>query len=309
MVSLCCSFALSITLSLTSLICTVVRYKSSCEACVHSFHFASYIMSSASSALSCVNNLSQGIIYQGFSIECGVDYFQNDLFNVPSVSFEDCISSCRSTTSCVDVSFVPDQQTCYLKSASSNERDDSGVWTAKLVSTVNCPAGDGLVYDGFTISCGVDYYGSDLQNIQTDTFADCIDSCSSTDGCVDVSYLGTTCYMKDALTQSTSNDNVWTATKQGVTSEATTATPSDTGLTCAAGDTTKTYTTAKGTYDVHCNVSLGHSRISLNPNSSRWITMVATSTTSRHLPSSSALPLVKQLMDASTSRISGIRVI
>lgn len=208
------------------------------------------------SALSCVDNFSQGTVYQGFAIDCGVDYFGDDLSNVPSVSLSDCIDICSATAGCVDVSYVPDQQTCYLKSATSNKHNDSGVWTAKKDTTVTCAdnASQGQIYDGFVISCGVDYYGGDISNLQTDTFTACIDACSNTAGCVDVSFLGTTCYLKNRLTQSSDNVNVWTATKQGAASGSPSVTSVNSGLTCAPGDITKSYTTSKDTYDIHCNM-------------------------------------------------------
>jgi hypothetical protein len=66
--------------------------------------------------------------------------------------------------------------------------------------------------DEFTIMCGVDYVGGDLSTTTTDTFAQCIEACSTTSGCIDVSYAAPSCYMKSALNDPVDGRSwVWTA--------------------------------------------------------------------------------------------------
>ncbi len=66
--------------------------------------------------------------------------------------------------------------------------------------------------DEFTIMCGVDYAGGDLAATNTDTFAECIEACSTTTGCIDVSYAAPSCYMKKAVNDLIEDRAwVWTA--------------------------------------------------------------------------------------------------
>ena len=64
----------------------------------------------------------------------------------------------------------------------------------------------------FQVLCGVDYAGGDIAAKDTDTFEACILACEGTAGCIDVSYVGSTCYMKSQLGDAiTDRDWIWTA--------------------------------------------------------------------------------------------------
>ena len=64
----------------------------------------------------------------------------------------------------------------------------------------------------FQILCGYDYAGGDLAATNTDTFEACINACDTTAGCIDVSYVGQSCYMKNQLRDAiTDRDWIWTA--------------------------------------------------------------------------------------------------
>ena len=63
----------------------------------------------------------------------------------------------------------------------------------------------------YKILCGIDYSGSDLSATQAPTFAGCIDACDSTPGCIDVSYAGEACYLKNRIETPFERDWVWTA--------------------------------------------------------------------------------------------------
>ncbi|KAI9696151.1 MAG: hypothetical protein M1820_008292 [Bogoriella megaspora] len=76
----------------------------------------------------------------------------------------------------------------------------AAVGTAK----VSCPSSNTTIYTAsngaqFLIECEVDHVGGDLQMKYTDNFKDCVDLCSTTSGCVDVSYSGAACYLKKDL--------------------------------------------------------------------------------------------------------------
>lgn len=64
-------------------------------------------------------------------------------------------------------------------------------------------ASEGTTFQGFEISCRVDYYGGDLSNSWLPSFAACIDDCDKTEGCVDVSFVGDDnggqCYRKSSI--------------------------------------------------------------------------------------------------------------
>lgn len=97
-------------------------------------------------------------------------------------------------------------------------------------------ASDQVIYTGasgatYQIMCGVDYAGSDLPATSATTFAGCIDACDSTVGCVDVSYVGESCYLKSQASTAVSRDWVWTA-KQITPAPSTPGTAPHTTLSC-----------------------------------------------------------------------------
>lgn len=70
------------------------------------------------------------------------------------------------------------------------------------------------------IECDVDYWGNDLAASQQPTFELCITACDANSACVDVSYVGESCYMKKALSAaSIPQGNCWTARKDIPTQE------------------------------------------------------------------------------------------
>ncbi|KAL2136946.1 hypothetical protein VTI74DRAFT_11128 [Chaetomium olivicolor] len=98
----------------------------------------------------------------------------------------------------------------------------------------------------FDIVCGTDYAGGDIAATNTATFAACIDACDANPKCIDVSYAGESCYMKDSLgTAYTDRAWVWTAKKKS---------PS-----CDGGASDKTTFTSTGgkTFQILCGVDYG----------------------------------------------------
>ncbi|EMD59497.1 hypothetical protein GGP41_004461 [Bipolaris sorokiniana] len=51
----------------------------------------------------------------------------------------------------------------------------------------------------FKVSCATDFYGGDMGRVYAATVAECMKICASADGCVALSYVGTDCYLKNAL--------------------------------------------------------------------------------------------------------------
>ncbi|KAK4174304.1 hypothetical protein QBC36DRAFT_243675 [Triangularia setosa] len=89
--------------------------------------------------------------------------------------------------------------------------------TAQAGADVSCHnnLSNGTIYKSatgveFLVLCGVDYGGGDMSAAQTDTFAGCMNLCAETAGCVDVSYVGVSCYLKRALGPFNPAGHVWT---------------------------------------------------------------------------------------------------
>jgi hypothetical protein len=95
----------------------------------------------------------------------------------------------------------------------------------------------------YDILCGKDYLNADLSSLQTETFADCLTACDKEAACVTVSYANGFCYLKNHVTTTVSNANVWAAKKQNAKES----------LTCINGkDDSNTYPASKGQYKITC---------------------------------------------------------
>jgi hypothetical protein len=95
----------------------------------------------------------------------------------------------------------------------------------------------------YDILCGKDYLNADLSSLQTETFADCLTACDQEAACATVAYANGFCYLKNQVTTTVSNANVWAAKKQNAKES----------LTCISGkDDSKMYQASKGQYNVIC---------------------------------------------------------
>ncbi|KAK4095759.1 hypothetical protein N658DRAFT_511792 [Parathielavia hyrcaniae] len=64
----------------------------------------------------------------------------------------------------------------------------------------------------YQITCGREYYGSDIGFFHVQTFAECIKACDTLPGCVDVSYANDGgCWAKSAVTTLVDAPHLWTA--------------------------------------------------------------------------------------------------
>ncbi|KAK4124723.1 hypothetical protein N657DRAFT_670636 [Parathielavia appendiculata] len=174
--------------------------------------------------VTCVDKASDQSTYAAtsgavFQILCGIDYAGSDMAAVQASTFAGCIDACDSTPGCIDVSYAGDQ--CYLKNKVTDALQRDWVWTAKQAASDNkltCvdKKSDKDTYTTstgavFEVQCGIDYVGGDVAATTTATFEDCIDACAATAGCLDVSYVGEACYMKNKLEAALERDWVWTA--------------------------------------------------------------------------------------------------
>jgi hypothetical protein len=121
-----------------------------------------------------------------FQITCGTDYWGGDLRSFQSDTFQGCLAACKTDAECVSVAYGG--TSCYLKNILTTGQPNGGVWSAKKTVTnksLTCDA-DGSKGD-FKIICGKDYAGNDLPSTSTKSFEACIETCATTDRCVDVS--------------------------------------------------------------------------------------------------------------------------
>jgi hypothetical protein len=95
----------------------------------------------------------------------------------------------------------------------------------------------------YDILCGKDYFSADLRSLQTETFADCLTACDQEAACVTVSYANGFCYLKNQVTTTVSNANVWAAKKQNAKETLTCIDKKDDG---------KVFQASKGQYKVTC---------------------------------------------------------
>ena len=178
--------------------------------------------------VTCVGKASDQATYTGasgatYKILCGIDYSGSDLSATQTPTFAGCIDACDSTPGCIDVSYAG--EACYLKHRIETGFEREWVWSAKQITPapgatpkVTCvdKQSDKATYTSstgavFQVLCGVDYGGGDVGATNSATFEGCIDACAATDGCIDVSYVGEACYLKNKAEEAQASDWVWTA--------------------------------------------------------------------------------------------------
>jgi hypothetical protein len=218
--------------------------------------------------LTCVDGAMDGKTFTAssgnqYAIICGREYPGGDLKGVEAATFEDCVEACDTTPDCIDVSYVA--PACYLKSSLTTLQDAGYVSTALFIGRpidtvpvvpLSCVDGkdNGTTYatpagNEYLVLCGVDYFGGDMGMVYTDTFEKCMDTCDSNDGCIDVAYSGTACYMKNEVTTHSPAAWAWNALYVGkvpVTSSTSyvTATSSTPPTATSSEEPTVTSTTA-----------------------------------------------------------------
>ncbi|KAK4103933.1 hypothetical protein N658DRAFT_521765 [Parathielavia hyrcaniae] len=204
--------------------------------------------------LDCTDNLSDGSVYDSaaasYDILCGVDYAGGDVAAQTGIaSFEECIELCDATSDCIDVSYAP-SGTCWMKSTLGTPAPNGGIWTARnRITQITCEdnKSNGTIYDAaegvsFQVLCGIDYAGGDLAATSETSFFSCMNRCGATEGCVDVSFVAPSCYMKSSITTAYVRGHVWTGKKvpKPVTSSTVSASATATDSSSATGTITET---------------------------------------------------------------------
>ncbi|KAK3314415.1 hypothetical protein B0H66DRAFT_595135 [Apodospora peruviana] len=218
--------------------------------------------SSDNQPLSCVDNHHNGTIYtvtpggvNEYDILCGIDYAGADIGAAHANSFEHCIEMCDETEGCIVVSYGGGLGGggCWMKNKLNTANPNGGIWTARSRNLPEPPVScednrsNGTMYTSatggeFLVLCGVDHGGGDMGVQDIKTFAGCMDKCDSTPGCVDVSYVGTACYLKSQLGPLNHAGHVWTGRRVSSSSSSTSSssTSSASSSTAAAAAPTST---------------------------------------------------------------------
>ncbi|KAF9698053.1 hypothetical protein EKO04_004265 [Ascochyta lentis] len=300
----------------------------------------------SSTGPSCVDKASDASTYRSssgknFKIVCGREYYGGDLTSASTASFKECIDTCSANSECVDVSYV--NGACYLKRSTSTLMEAGHVWTAELIDLASTASAASTTpsmtpttsaaaekkeltcidnkdnkqsYTAtnggtYVVECGVDYYGNDLPAVDSVSFAACMDTCDSTDGCVDVSYVWGRCYLKSAVTSSSPAGHVWTGRKTSAgpsDSEALSALNQDGGSFCTsyihykAPVTRKVTTTTPGASTV---LSIQTVRSTSTKLSTVYVTAVAVQTLPALQPRQ-AIPTPSIISGLPASRISSM---
>ncbi|KAI6795268.1 hypothetical protein KC361_g5121 [Hortaea werneckii] len=173
-----------------------------------------------------------------FIIDCDTDYPGGDMDSVKATSLEECIEACDDEVSCS--ALVLSGVGCYQKYQANTPTRARGMLAARLVdatapsssppatsapavttrpgTTPLCPANNGFVYttengQEFVIECFIDHPGGNLDMVEmtgagNTWFAQCIETCATYPGCLDVSLSGAACYLKSTLNPPTSADGI-----------------------------------------------------------------------------------------------------
>ncbi|KXT05837.1 hypothetical protein AC578_1103 [Pseudocercospora eumusae] len=110
---------------------------------------------------------------------------------------------CASTNTAQTQSKAVAESTSATSAAVTNAATSTSV-SAPSTTPVACPASNSTQYTAtngktFLIECGIDHYGGDIKDVWAANFTHCIESCSTTTGCVNVALAGTACYMKSSV--------------------------------------------------------------------------------------------------------------
>lgn len=143
--------------------------------------------------------------------------------NIPYVPLGDeTVLKQSSPSSTASAANVQTSSTTMLTSTRATSSSSSTTATASVSTfTPTCPASNGLRYtttngDTFTLECFEDRRGGDLSTARTPSYAACLTACSTTSGCVGLSYVPASpngfCYMKENVTAQVSSVNTWGAT-------------------------------------------------------------------------------------------------
>ncbi|KAF2155491.1 hypothetical protein K461DRAFT_290519 [Myriangium duriaei CBS 260.36] len=147
-----------------------------------------------------------------FIVECGFDRPANDVAGAFTDNYEACLEYCTLNMGCLTVAFTGNA--CYMRNIINPPRYDNTIWGGRLISTISCPASNNTIYvtrNGarYVIECGFNRSWGDISSLRTDSYESCLEVCTQTPGCLDVSFTTDTCWLKNVLNPPLYHPNVW----------------------------------------------------------------------------------------------------
>ena len=160
--------------------------------------------------------------FQQFTIQCDSRLLGDTIGSQDADSFLQCVDLCSSFhPKCEGVVF--NRRTCDFKGSSRRDRD-SRRFDAAIAdfprATSECRQLDGTAASGnknYSLQCGRIINGNDISQAFAPNMLDCLSQCSSTNGCVAVSFDASldqgfkNCYMKDGSGEVLTQDGIDTA--------------------------------------------------------------------------------------------------
>lgn len=161
-------------------------------------------------------------------------------------------ASIRTSTSTTIVKSTPTSTPTSTPASSTTSTVASPSSTA-----LSCPSSNGTTYTAngasYLVECFTDHLGGDLSSTRTSTLDACITTCSTTTGCIAVSWVPGApgfCYMHSTLTAASTNNGVWGAVLTSsavVTSSSVSKTPSPSSTLATVTTSTSPSATATST--------------------------------------------------------------
>ncbi|KAK8166327.1 hypothetical protein IWX90DRAFT_432498 [Phyllosticta citrichinensis] len=245
-----------------------------------------------SSSISVINVSGSG---QSSSISVAIPSISTGS-SAPSLSLPTALSSSSSSSASSSATPTPSSSTSTSTTSSSTSTSSSSTAAPSVI----CPNGNGTVVttpDGstFAVECTWDRIGGDLGSKSATSLNQCIQYCSETANCIQVSFVlpnppgdPSPCYMKNTIMAPSVNQNIWGARKltsgsalpsssssssgSSTTSTALAAATSylaaPAGPTCpSANNTVYTVPITGGRFLINCGVDAAGQDMAANP---RW---------------------------------------
>lgn len=128
--------------------------------------------------------------------ESGVDYYGDDLLQIPESKSIDCVQHCLSNPECFYFTYV--YGNCYLKHAAGRVRRRNP--TALSAVCIEMNSGGNISSTNGSGSCvieyKVDYFGDDIVDQKANTVEECVEQCTEMEACTHFSFVYGKCFFK-----------------------------------------------------------------------------------------------------------------
>jgi hypothetical protein len=140
-----------------------------------------------------------------FVIKPGFDIYGADYRVVKDVAFDNCVSACKTDTTCQALTYSRTNRWCFLK-------DGSGLLlrNANADSAISPEIADDLVESRIEVIPRTDVVGGDYRNFEATDFKGCLTQCESDDRCAAFSFVRKErwCWLKDRVQEQKTNRKV-----------------------------------------------------------------------------------------------------